>query len=458
MTTAPPAVLIYNPVSGHGHLDSWNALFVALLLERGWRVLALTPAPAALAERLEQKGLAANKNLQILDWNSDRRWMVSTLRSLWKRWDKFGDKYFYRRPGYETSPDLPFKEYWTRRICQVTVPFLFRLTYFLHTRYLRMRTSNTGQEAAEVVKDHGDCPVIMSRRADRALKKARWSPALAFNMYMDTYSTAPSRWEEFGKVNNLRWAGIRFVPPASADDPWYSVSLWRGACVLDQDVCRSYSQALPDKYFEYLPDITEAALPERQSAITQEILRRANGRSIAFLGGSIGGQKNLVRWLELIGLADPQRWFFVQLGEIHRNTLTPDDIAALDKALAAPPENLLLHPEYLADEKMFNQVIDASDVIFAVYRNFRISSNMLGKAAHFRKPILVSNRYLLGERVKEYGIGYAVDEEDAASILAGLGNAISNPPSEEGFSRYCADFSTKELALRLENFLHKCSK
>lgn len=458
MTSARPAVLIYNPVSGHGHLDSWNALFVALLLERGWRVLALTPDPVALSERLEQKGLAANRNLQILDWNSDRRRIVSALRSLWKRWDKFGDMYFYGKPGSEASVDLPLLEYWKRRFYQAVVPFLFRLSYFVYTRYLRLRTRNKGQEASETSQDRGDCPVVMSHRAVRALSKARWSPALAFNMYMDTYSTSPSRWNEFGQMNKLRWAGIRFVPPAGADDPWYHVPLWRGACVLDEDVCRSYSQALPDKCFEYLPDITEAALPERRSAITQEILQRANGRKVVFLGGSIGGQKNLARWNELIGLADPQKWFFVQLGEIHRNTLTPDDIAALDKSLAAPPENLLLHPEYLADEKMFNEVINASDVIFAVYRDFRISSNMLGKAAHFRKPILVSDRYLLGERVKEYGIGYAVDEDDAASILSGLVNAISNPPSEEGFSRYCADFSTKELALRLENFLHKCSK
>ncbi|WP_377295838.1 glycosyltransferase [Rhizobium sp. SGZ-381] len=458
MTSARRAVLIYNPVSGHGHLDSWNALFVALLLERGWRVLALTPDPVALSQRLEQKGLAASRNLQILDWNSDRHRLVNSLRDLWKRWDKFGDLYFYRRPGSEASADLPFLEIWKRRFFQATVPFLFRLSYFIYTRYLRLRTRNNGQETSDTRQDYGDCPLVMSQRVVRALGKARWSPAVAFNMYMDTYSRSPSRWSEFGRVNNLRWAGIRFVPPAEAEDPWYGVPLWRGACVLDEEVCRSYSQALPDKCFEYLPDITEAALPERQSAITQEIVRRANGRRIVFLGGSIGGQKNLARWIELIDLADPQKWFFVQLGEIHRNTLTADDIAALDKTLAAPPDNLLLHPEYLADEKVFNEAINVSDVIFAVYRDFRISSNLLGKAAHFRKPILVSDRYLLGQRVRQYGIGCAVDEDDAASILSGLVTAISHPPSEEGFSRYRADFSAKELVHRLENFLQKCSK
>jgi len=68
MSQSVPTILIYNPISGHGHLDSWNALFVSLLLKAKWRVIAATPDKADLIARLEIKGQADAPNLQVLDW------------------------------------------------------------------------------------------------------------------------------------------------------------------------------------------------------------------------------------------------------------------------------------------------------------------------------------------------------------------------------------------------------
>lgn len=451
-------ILVYNPISGHGHLDSWNALFVALLLERGWRVAALTPDAAALRSRLGHKGLLHDAGLHILDWNAhEPRWR-RLARDLWRRWDRFGDRYFYRRPGSEASADLPLGEYWKRRVCQIVVPPLFRGSYFVYTRLRRRRADAAQVSGAPVDPElHFTCPTDMARRAQAAVRKAKLKPELAFNMYMDTYKTSPQAWSGFADVNTLPWAGIRFVPPPTPREGWYRSALWRGMCLLDEGLCRDYAQALPEKTFGYLPDITETAMPAAPGELAQEIRRRAAGRTVVFLGGSIGGQKNLARWFEVIGLADPRRWFFVQVGEIHHGTLTEEDVQALERVRAAPPENLLLHAGYLPDERAFNDVIRASDVIFAVYRDFRISSNMPGKAAHFRKPILVSDRYLLGERVARYGIGRGVDEDSAESILHGLASLAADPVRAEAFARYCADFSLPALAGQLENFLQNCT-
>ena len=49
-----PYIVIYNPVSDHGHLDSWNALFIRVLLEAKWKVLAITPNPETLVETLRR--------------------------------------------------------------------------------------------------------------------------------------------------------------------------------------------------------------------------------------------------------------------------------------------------------------------------------------------------------------------------------------------------------------------
>lgn len=460
MLSKQPTILVYNPISGHGHLDSWNAMFIALLLERGWRVLALTPDINALMTRLDQKGLAISSSLKVLDWNAHQSRIRRYLRTIWKRWESFGDMYFYRRAGSEANPDLSFGEYWKRRLYQVTVPFLFRASYFIYSRLQRVRTTvghtPSPQNAVADPENHLACPVDMARRANAAVKKGRIKPALALNMYMDTYRTHPLQWDAFAAANKLSWAGVRFVPPEQPYEAWYKDPLWRGMGLLDESMCQTYSTLLPTKHFAYLPDITETALPEGPSAIVQAAQQRAAGRKIVFLGGSIGGQKNLAQWFELIKLADPTQWFFVQIGEIHRNTLTTEDVTALDEVLAVQPENLMLHTQYLPDERIFNEIINASDVIFAVYRNFRISSNMVGKAACFRKPILVSNRYLLGQRVTQYGIGRAVDEDNASAMISALAEVEATPVPEACFTRYCSDFSLTKLAMRLEGFLYDC--
>jgi hypothetical protein len=450
MTNDPRCILVYNPISGHGHLDSWNAMFVAFLLKQGWQVLALTPDVPALTSRLTEKGIATSPNLQILAWNAHSGFK-DFLRRSWQRWDAFGDQFFYRRPDSEVHPSMSFQQYWTTRFCQWVVPFLFRVSHFLLALYRRRRTFSVSAEGGIDPEQNMTDPKEMALRTNAALKRAKWKPRLALNMYMDTYATRPEKWRQFASINSLPWVGIRFVPSEHAQEAWYALTAFVGMFFLDEDVCRCYRQKFPALQFEYLPDVTEAALPVMPSALVMEIRRRAAGRTIVFLGGSIGGQKNLARWFEVIERADPAKWFFVQLGEIHRGTLTVEDLVALERVQASMPENLLLQEGYLPDERAFNEVIATSDVIFAVYRNFRISSNMPGKAAHFCKPILVSDRYLMGQRVLQYGIGCAVDEDDADAMLAGMEVITARPVPEKNFAHYMADFSIECLTVRVES-------
>lgn len=466
---ARPCVLVYNPLSGRGHLDSWNAMFIALLLQKGWRVLALTPDPAALQERLAARSLDASPHLQILDWNSALKQRLrlgallrphlqvrAMLRPHWNRWVAFGDMHLRRLPGSEIRPEAGALEAFWGRTCQRFVPFLFRATHYVYRHYVQKPPPVDPPSAPPDPEPHLMRPVDVASRVKAALPGAKWAPALCLNMYIDTYRTLPEPWLDFEAVNSLPWAGLRFVPRAQPTEAWYATPSFRGMGLLDEQICDAYRSALPGRAFEYLPDITETRLAVVDHPLVQTIRQRAAGRRIAFLGGSIGGQKNLARWFEMAARAQPHEWFFVQAGEIHRGTLTPEDMIALDRVLTAPPENLLIHPEYLPDEGVFNAVIAASDVIFAVYRDFQISSNMLSKAAYFRKPIMVSNRYLLGERVTRYGIGRAVEEDDATSMLEALEEIGRGGQFEEGFARYRSDFSEDALAERLEALLLDC--
>ena len=110
MTHARACVLIYNPISAHGHLDSWNALFIGLLLERGYRILALTPDRKALKSRLCQRKLADHPMLHILDWNASSLWcrVRNSYNRLLGWWAAYGDLYANNRPGSRATAGMHF--------------------------------------------------------------------------------------------------------------------------------------------------------------------------------------------------------------------------------------------------------------------------------------------------------------------------------------------------------------
>jgi glycosyltransferase involved in cell wall biosynthesis len=405
-TSKSPSVLLYNPISGHGHLDSWNAMFVSILLDAGWSVNALTPDAQDLIRRLKSKNQAFLERLHILDWN-------------------------VLRPSF------------TQRV-------LGRLQ-----RLIGIKTNH--QDDTKELDPRFLDPLEFARRINASIKKCKWQPSLVFNMYMDMYPSEGARWLQCDGLIKLPWAGIRFVPSPEHSEIYYRQSALKGMCFLDERVCDQALRTMPQKTFGYLPDITENALPLTESALVQEVKAKAKGRKIVFMGGTIGSNKNLASWYRLINKADAREFYFVQIGEMFEDTLTTTDVAELAKIKKACPENLYIKLEYLPDEAMFNEVIQASDIIFAVYRNFKISSNMPGKAAAFNKPILVAEGYLMGNRVSQYGIGLTVPEDNVDAMLTAISSlAHSSQSMGNQFENYRHDFSIQALSEHLTGFLKKC--
>jgi glycosyltransferase involved in cell wall biosynthesis len=405
-TSRLPSILLYNPISGHGHLDSWNAMFVSILLDAGWRVNAMTPDAQDLMQRLKSKNQARLEWLCVLDWN-------------------------VLRPSF------------TQRV-------LGRLQRMIG---IQSRDQHDTKDLDPRFLD----PVEFGRRINASIKKCKWPPSFVFNMYMDMYPSDGARWLQFESLNKLPWAGIRFVPTPEHSEIYYTQTALKGVCFLNADVCEQAQRVMPHKVFGYLPDITENALPLTESALVREIKDKARGRKIVFMGGTIGGNKNLASWYQLIRQADARAFYFVQIGEMFENTLTSEDVLELEKIKRQCPENLYIKLEYLPDEAMFNEVIQASDIIFAVYRNFKISSNMPGKAAAFNIPILVAEGYLMGDRVLKYGIGLTVPENDVGAMVGAISTlAHASSSMTTQFEAYRRDFSIQALSERFTDFLKKC--
>jgi len=406
LTPQSSSIMLYNPISGHGHLDSWNAMFVSILLAAGWRVNVLTPDAEDLIRRLKSKNQSSMDHLHVLDWNVLRPSFIQRLVLRLQR--VFG----IQSGNQDNTTDLD-------------------------PRYLD--------------------PVEFARRINASIKKCKGHPAFVFNMYMDMYPVEGARWLQFESLIALPWAGIRFVPSSNLSETYYNQASLKGMCFLDESVCEQARHVLPQKTFGYLPDITDRELPKVESALVRDIKIKANGRKIIFMGGTIGRNKNLSRWYQLIQKAEAQKFYFVQIGEMFQDTLTSDDIQELEKIKKQCPENLFIKLEYLSDEAMFNEVIQASDVIFAAYRDFKISSNMPGKAAAFSKPIIVAAGYLMDERVTKYGIGLSVAEDDVVAMLSALHSLAYTPTSMTShFESYRQNFSIQALSDHLIGFLVNC--
>ena len=67
-----------------------------------------------------------------------------------------------------------------------------------------------------------------------------------------------------------------------------------------------------------------------------------------------------------------------------------------------------------------NGIYAVSDVVVAAYRAFPNSSNALTKAAVFERPIVVSEGYLMAERVRKYRLGEVVPEGDVGALVGAI--------------------------------------
>ena len=437
-------LIVYNPISKEGHLDSWHALFVEVLLQAGWSVIAVTNDPKGLEQKLIQKKCVM-VGLTVLGIENKPLSPRSRLRLLWQKWNAYCDARRFQQPqGNKSLPQWLLKR----------VQYVFE---YLHQAYLgKNKTSKASAAGTQRLSPTHLDPELFCQRVNQLLDTYPDAIAGVLNMYVDAYPPDLASWQNFSLKSDLPWMGLCITPGAAPVEGYYQLQHYTGTLFLDEAVCLQYQQRMPERHFEYLPDITETGLPEKTSALAMQVKHRARGRQIVFLGGSIGKQKNLSRWLELVALANADKWFFAQIGRLNTNNLTTEDEDALNRVQAQPPENLFIWSEYLPDERSFNELIALSAVIFAVYRDFSRSSNMLSKAAYFEKPILVTENTLMARRVQHYGIGLAVKQEDARSMLDGLDALEHLPALANSFKTYRQDVSLSAVRDRLVPFIQKC--
>lgn len=156
--------------------------------------------------------------------------------------------------------------------------------------------------------------------------------------------------------------------------------------------------------------------------------RDAAGRRLIIASlGHLQPSKGCVTLAEVAMRAEAERFAFLFAGHVSWQLFDPEQRVCFQRA-KAEASNAFFHCERVPDERAYNSLVQACDVLFAAYVDFPHSSNTLTKAAVFEKPIIVSEGHLMAARVREYRLGEVVPQGDAEAVLRAI-LAITDDPA-----------------------------
>ncbi len=174
-----------------------------------------------------------------------------------------------------------------------------------------------------------------------------------------------------------------------------------------------------------MPEIADLRPAAVDCAAVQRLLAAAAGRRITGLLGCISLRKGIMTLIEAaqIAVRDAPELFFIAAGEFSRG-LCGDDYDGIAAVAARAPANFLFLPGRIPEGPEFNAHVVALDVLYAVYRDFPFQSNLLTKAAHFRKPVLVASGEVMASCTSEFDLGGVVPADDPQAVLNGIRSVL----------------------------------
>jgi hypothetical protein len=182
------------------------------------------------------------------------------------------------------------------------------------------------------------------------------------------------------------------------------------------------------------PEIADSTPPEVDFAIAREIRSLAKGRmSIGLIG--LARRKGLLLFARMAMHADATRYFFMLAGPVLWEEYNDEEKEFLKDFIASNNENVYYYPQYLKEGAQLNAVIDALNVLYVVYENFMSSSNFSTKAAIFRKPVLATNRFWIGNVTRKYTMGETIEENNLEDSLRAL-NLLRENIGSFNFANY----------------------
>ena len=169
------------------------------------------------------------------------------------------------------------------------------------------------------------------------------------------------------------------------------------------------------------PDFADDRMPGSaiESQLSERLRAFARNRPIVGLFGHLQRSKGLTTFCAAAQEPSLADVCFAAGGEVDWLSFSPDERRSLQSSLA-DSHNVWTHFARIPDEPRLNGLLATCSVLFAAYINFPHSSNILAKAAVLEKPVVVSDRSLMAERVRRFRLGEVVPEGDVNAINAAI--------------------------------------
>jgi len=300
---------------------------------------------------------------------------------------------------------------------------------------------------------------------DAAARKASGYPEYLVHLFVDSFITELLPRAAIDANLRCPFAGLWFKPPRplgwSVRDVAKRIVRWgrryaslrspRWDAVLLLDTVGSGHLAPGDQpRIVGVPEFSVDSLPAAEPPIVAEIRRRAAGRRICSLVGSLEGRKGVKAFLRSAAVAPAEDWFFVMAGKAAWDTFDAESKATLEMLRHENDGRVYLADRWFDDETL-NAIVAASGLLHACYEHWPYSSNMLCKAAAFRVPVIAAEAGYLGRKTAEYGLGFIVPDGGqmpdrfVSGFAADVASFAARPTFAEGCGRYIAANSPQAL-------------
>jgi len=379
-----------------GHHSIYVKTFVKVLLEAGYRVSIFCPAPDEVSSWL-------NEFLPVAKGSFDAHYFADREPWLWR--------FMPRRIQYALGS-------WPR--------------WFYASRGLRKFIPPTGK------------------------------PDLVFFAWIDCYLVGylPAKFIDW--LFPYTWSGLYFHPRHLRADkkprrgrlivpPEEFIAQSKRAAsiaVLDEGIIEALRAGLDGKHVFALPDFSDETTPYGRSELADQISKNANGRKIIGLLGGLSRRKGLLTLISIAKQSSGTDWYFVFAGRLVEETFSSDELEEIKLFFGSHREDCFFHIEKISSDAEFNALVNACDVIFAMYENFPHSSNLITKSAIYGKNVLVSTGGYMEEVVTRYRLGEAVPAgsvQEAWKALYRLTSGDHMPENLAGMNEYARKQSQEKL-------------
>lgn len=186
---------------------------------------------------------------------------------------------------------------------------------------------------------------------------------------------------------------------------WMLLKNLKSLAVLDETLMGALAP-MTGKPVLALPDVVDDSFEE--SELLTRLRCVSEGRPIVLLNGFLHPQKGVLDFIDLASKKEDD-FCFALVGSIHLPDYKESD---QEKILrwSQHARRAFFYPYRVLEESVLNGLIRDSSLVFACYRDWKFSSNAIGKAAAFNKPIMVSKGGLMASRVDSFRLGYCVEE------------------------------------------------